>query len=89
MSAPRHSAGGPYEALRDLRKTLEDHGDDPMVAAAAEAAMQAILDSLSEEARAWFERRFMANLAAVEELGPAATTQQIVDKARELSARLS
>lgn len=77
----------PEGALRALRMALKAHGDDPAVSAAVERVLLRVLANLPEEGRAWFERAFEATVKAADELGPAASAEEIYARSKELERR--
>lgn len=75
------------EAIARLRRALEDSGDDVEVSELAYFLMQGVIDFLPEGKALVYERILGCYAAAVEELGPDASPNEIRDRAHLIAKR--
>lgn len=75
------------DVVARLRRALADSGDDPEISELALFLMQGVFEMLPEGKALVYERILGCYAAAVEQLGPHASAQEIGERARLIARR--
>ena len=75
------------EVVTRLRRALAESTDDPDISEIALRLMQSVFDALPDDKALIFERILGCYVIAAEQLGPDASAQEVVDRARLVAKR--